>query len=129
MVQAPETVGGIISTLVVVPDLRGRIVGAQRRDEALEKLRLKLRMSKRENYQEEADNALMFEERLCVHNQEELRNELMSEAHDTPYTAHTGSTKMYQDLNKKFWWDSMKRDITSYVERCIACQQVKALHQ
>ena len=50
------------------------------------------------------------------------KNEIMSEAHETPYTAHPGSTKMYQDLKKSFWWNGMKRDIAAFVERCLACQ-------
>ena len=53
----------------------------------------------------------MFKERLRVPANEELRNEILSEAHDTPYTAHPGSTKMYQDMKAKFWWDGMKKDI------------------
>lgn len=53
---------------------------------------------------------------MCVLLYDEFRNEIMSEAHDTPYTAHTESTKMNQDLMGKFWWDGMKRDITSFVE-------------
>lgn len=36
---------------------------------------------------------------------------------------------MYQDLKQKFWWEGMKRGIALFVERCLACQQVKALHQ
>jgi hypothetical protein len=36
---------------------------------------------------------------------------------------------MYQDLKNKYWWSSMKRDITEYVSRCLICQQVKAEHQ
>lgn len=31
---------------------------------------------------------------------EEYINEIMSEAHDMPYTRHLGSTKMYRDLKQ-----------------------------
>ena len=44
----------------------------------------------------------------------------------TPYTAHPGSTKMYQDLRRNFWWDGMKMDISKFVHKCLFCQQVKA---
>ena len=129
MISAPETVEARIATLVVEPDLRERIIAAQRQDEGLEKIRAKVRIGGHETYHEEADNALTFGGRLCVPQDEKLRDEILSEAHDTPYTAHPGSTKMYQDLKRKFWWDGMKRSIVSFVERCLACQQVKALHQ
>ena len=75
------------------------------------------------------DGALMFGNRLCVPKDEELRREIMEEAHCTPYTAHPEGTKMYQDLRKTFWWRNMKRSIGSFVQRCMTCQQVKAEHQ
>ncbi|KAG8502829.1 hypothetical protein CXB51_000475 [Gossypium anomalum] len=40
-----------------------------------------------------------------------------------------GSTKMYNDLKKLYWWVGMKRDISEFVSRCLICQQVKAEHQ
>lgn len=129
VIRAPETVEGRIATLVVEPDLKTRIVAAQRMDAKLEEIRVEVRTGKSGNFSEESDNALMFEGRLCVPDNEELKNEIMSEAHETPYTAHPGSTKMYQDLKKSFWWNGMKRDIVAFVEHCLACQQVKALHQ
>ena len=103
VVRAPETVQGRISTLVMEPDLRARIVEAQRRDTLLEKIRSGARAGEQENFHEEADNALTYKGRLCVPNDEGLRNEIMREAHETPYTAHPGSTKMYQDLKRQFW--------------------------
>jgi hypothetical protein len=53
----------------------------------------------------------------------------MAEAHTTPYTIHPRGTKMYKDLQEKFWWHGMKRDIAVYVARCDSCQHVKAKHQ
>ena len=94
----------------------------------METPRTEVRMNKAEKYREASDNALLFKERICVPDVEDLRNEIMSEAHETPYTAHPGSTKMYQDLKQNFWWDGMKSDVATFVERYLACQQVKALH-
>ena len=53
----------------------------------------------------------------------------MREAHCTPYTAHPGATKMYQDLRANFWWEGMKDDIARFVQKCLICQQVKAEHK
>ncbi|KAL1533106.1 hypothetical protein AAHA92_33038 [Salvia divinorum] len=129
VVRAPETVEGKIAALVIVPDLRTRMIEGQRNDKALKKVRLRVREGEQGKFREEADNALTYEGRLCVPNDERLQNEILTEAHETPYTAHPGSTKMYQDLKGSFWWDGMKRDIASFVEKCLDCQQVKALHQ
>jgi hypothetical protein len=45
------------------------------------------------------------------------------------YSIHPGSTKMYQDLKKKYWWYGLKRDVASHVIMCNVCQRVKAEHQ
>jgi hypothetical protein len=49
--------------------------------------------------------------------------------HETPYSIHPGSTKMYMDLKELFWWNNMKRDIARYEAECHTCQRVKAEHQ
>ena len=72
---------------------------------------------------------LYFGDRLCVPDQEELRRQILDEAHKTPNAMHPGSTKMYQDLKNRFWWPGMKRDIARYVSICLTCQRVKAEHQ
>ena len=60
---------------------------------------------------------------------EELKIELMEEAHSSAYAAHPGSTKMYQTLKDYYWWPNMKREIAAFVSRCLICQQVKAERQ
>jgi hypothetical protein len=45
------------------------------------------------------------------------------------YSIHPGSTKMYQDLKRKYWWYGLKRDVAAYVAMCDVCQRVKAEHQ
>nr|GEZ31052.1 retrotransposon protein, putative, Ty3-gypsy subclass [Tanacetum cinerariifolium] len=51
------------------------------------------------------------------------------EAHSSPFSVHPGSTKMYYDLKQYFWWSGMKRDVATFVARCLICQQVKIEHQ
>ena len=58
-----------------------------------------------------------------------MREQLLIEAHETPYSVHPGTTKMYQDLKKGYWWPGMKKDVVRFVEKCLTCQQVKAEHQ
>nr|GFD07540.1 transposon Ty3-I Gag-Pol polyprotein [Tanacetum cinerariifolium] len=36
---------------------------------------------------------------------------------------------MYHDLKQHFWWSGMKRDIATFVSKCLICQQVKIEHQ
>ena len=58
----------------------------------------------------------------------ELREQIMLEAHSTPYSIHPGTIKMYKDLKDHFWWPRMKRDITKIVEKCLTCQKPQKGH-
>nr|GFD41672.1 retrotransposon protein, putative, Ty3-gypsy subclass [Tanacetum cinerariifolium] len=51
------------------------------------------------------------------------------EAHSSPFSVHPGSTKMYHDLKQYFWWSGIKRDVATFVLKCLICQQVKIEHQ
>ncbi|KAL4010650.1 hypothetical protein IC575_030153 [Cucumis melo] len=42
---------------------------------------------------------------------------------------HPGSTKVYQDLKRVYWWRNMKREVAEFVSKCLVCQQVKAPRQ
>ena len=67
--------------------------------------------------------------RVCVPNDGESKEHILYEAHHMPYSVHPGSTKMYQDLKTKFWWNGMKRDVAECVSKCLTCQRVKAEHR
>jgi hypothetical protein len=58
-----------------------------------------------------------------------LRETILKEAHDSVYSIHLGSTKMYQDLKQKYCWYGLKRDVATHVVMCDVCQRVKAEHQ
>jgi hypothetical protein len=58
-----------------------------------------------------------------------LREKILQEAHDSAYSFHPGSTKMYQDLRERYWWYGMKRDVAVHVALCDVCQRAKAEHQ
>ena len=53
----------------------------------------------------------------------------MIEIHQSRYSIHPGSTKMYHDVKEQYWWDNMKKSIAEFVAQCPNCQQVKIEHQ
>ena len=67
------------------------------------------------NFSIKDDGSLWYNSRLCVPDNLNLKKKIMKEAHSIPYTAHLGSTKMYQDLKTIYWWINMKREVTEYV--------------
>ena len=42
---------------------------------------------------------------------DELRKEIMKEAHFSAYSIHPGSTKMYHDLKDTYWWNGLKETL------------------
>ncbi|KAJ9544913.1 hypothetical protein OSB04_024620 [Centaurea solstitialis] len=53
----------------------------------------------------------------------------MDEAHQSKYSIHPGSDKMYKGLKEHYWWPGMKKDIATYVSKCLTCARIKAEHQ
>nr|GEW19637.1 reverse transcriptase domain-containing protein [Tanacetum cinerariifolium] len=58
-----------------------------------------------------------------------IRDMIMHESYKSKYSFHPGSDKMYQDLNKLYWWPNMKVDIATFVSKCVTCAKVKVEHQ
>ncbi|KAA3487887.1 reverse transcriptase [Gossypium australe] len=75
------------------------------------------------------DNCLRFRDRTYVSRNAELIQLILKEAHNSCLSVHPGSTKMYHDLKRHYWWYGMKRDISDFVLKCLICQQVKVEHQ
>nr|GEW65467.1 hypothetical protein [Tanacetum cinerariifolium] len=59
----------------------------------------------------------------------DLRALIMYESHNSKYSIHLGSDKMYQDLKKLYWWLNMKAEIAIYVSKCLTCAKVKIEYQ
>jgi hypothetical protein len=48
------------------------------------------------------EGVVWFKDRLCVPDIKSIRELILKEAHETAYSIHPGSEKMYQDLKKDF---------------------------
>ncbi|KAL4021115.1 hypothetical protein IC575_019905 [Cucumis melo] len=118
-----------LAQLTVQPTLRQRIIGAQSNDPYLVEKRGLAEAGQAEGFSISSDGGLVFERRLCVPSDSAIKTELLSEAHSSPFSMHPGSTKMYQDLKRVYWWRNMKREVAEFVSRCLVCQQVKAPRQ
>ena len=75
------------------------------------------------------NSTLWFGKRLCVLEVKAIRDAILREAHESAYSIHPGSTKMYLELKEKHWWYGLNRDVAEYVAICDTCQRVKAEHQ
>jgi hypothetical protein len=81
------------------------------------------------DFTEDEQGTIWFKNRTCVPEIDSLRETILKEAHDSTYSIHHGSTKMYQDLKQKYWWYGLKRNVAAHVVVCDVCQRVKVEHQ
>ena len=102
---------------------------AQKEDPELQRVVKTIQEGQQSDYEMREGDSLYFKDCLCVPANEDLKNKLLYEAHNTLFTMHPGSTKMYRDLKPYYFWPGMKKDIVDYVSKCLTCQQVKAEHQ
>ena len=105
-----------------------RIIDAQKNDEGMKHIREKIRAGKANCFQEDNQGVVWFNNRIVVPKNEELRQQILDEAHLSRYSIHPGSTKMYHDLKLHYWWTKMKIEIARYVARCDTCKRVKAIY-
>jgi hypothetical protein len=49
-----------------------------------------------------------YKKHLWVPEVKEIRELIFREAHDSAYSIHPGSTKMYHDFKSIYWWYGMK---------------------
>ncbi|WVZ64210.1 LOW QUALITY PROTEIN: hypothetical protein U9M48_013770 [Paspalum notatum var. saurae] len=111
------------------PTLEQEIREHQKNDEKLQEIRELLKSGKAPHFRKDEQGTLWYKNRICVPNVDSIRKLILSEAHDTAYSIHPGSTKMYYDLKERFWWYGMKRAVAEYVAICDTCQCVRAEHQ
>ena len=109
--------------------LRDRIKTAQSRDPILAELRENVQSGKSTDFTLNDEGVLLISGRLCVPDVDDLRKEILEEAHSAAYSVHPGATKMYHGIKDLYWWDGLKKGVAEYVSKCLTCQQVKAEHQ
>jgi hypothetical protein len=115
-------------SLEVKPMLEDLIRKAQRLDTETTSLMERTRKEQLPDFRTDEEGVFWFRNRLCVP-KGEAREVLLDEAHNSAYSIHLGTTKMYLDLKTRYWWRGMKKEIAQYVARCDTCQQTKAEHQ
>ena len=100
-----------LAQLTLRPLLIENLVEAQKQDSKIQELVGK------PGFSQGADGEIRFKGRLCVPQNDNLKKELMNEAHKSKFSIHLGSTKMYRDLRRNFWWNGMKKDIAEFVSK------------
>jgi hypothetical protein len=121
---------GNLNHITVELKLQDSIVTAQQHNKGIRIIKQQLAQGeeKYKCFQVDPKGILRFNGRMVVPRNHQLRKQIMNEAHLSKFAMHPGSTKMYQDLKRNFWWTRMRREIAKYVSECDVCQRVKASH-
>ena len=123
-----DDVGVLLATLSIRPVLKERIQEAQPNDQKLKEIIEKVKQGKETPFILQ-DDTLMLGDRICVPDTNDLRREILDEAHNAPYAMHPGTTKMYNTMKSHYWWPGMKKDVAEFIAKCLTCQQIKVEHQ
>jgi len=100
----------------VTPTLEKEILKGQLEVEKLKEIAQNVVLGKAPGFRIDDNGVLWFGKRICV-----IRDMILREAHESAYSIHPCSTKMYLDLKHKYWWYGLKRDVTEYVAVCDTC--------
>jgi hypothetical protein len=118
-----------VSTMEVDSTLEQDIQKGQLEDAKIQQIKEQINEDKAPGFNVDDQGTLWYKKCLCVSEAKEIRELILREAHDSTYSIHPRSTKMYHDLKSKYWWYGMKRVVAEYVALCNNCQRVKAEHQ
>ena len=106
-------------------DLLTRVRQAQGLDENLKKFA----SNDKTEYLTASNGTILVNGRISVPNNQELKEEIIRQAHKSKFSVHPGLNKMYRDLKRYYHWVRMKSDFAEWVSKCPTCQLVKAEHQ
>ncbi|XP_075107015.1 uncharacterized protein LOC142179997 [Nicotiana tabacum] len=99
-----------------------RIKAIQYEDERLCNYRDEALAGKSKDMIVESDGVLRMGDMLCVADVDGLRHAILEEAHNSKYTIHLESTKMFHDLKRFYWWEGMKKDVANFISSFLTCQ-------
>jgi hypothetical protein len=85
-------------TMKVEPTPEVEIREGQLEDAKWKEIRQLIQDNKTSDFSEDSQGTLWLGKRICVPNLKPIKELILREAHDSAYSTHLGSTKMYKDL-------------------------------
>ncbi|KAJ3704209.1 hypothetical protein LUZ61_007914 [Rhynchospora tenuis] len=71
---------------------------------------------------------IRYKNRICVGKNQQWREKLIREVHDSNLGGHSGVLGTYQRCKKMFYWPGLKASIHEHVRSCEVCQLNKGEH-
>jgi hypothetical protein len=118
-----------VITMEVDSTLKQDTRKGQLEDAKIQEIKEQIKEEKAPGFSVDEQGTLWYKKHLCVPDVKEIRELILPKAHDSAYSIHPKSTKMYHDLKRRYWWYGMKRAVAEYVALCDNWQRVKAEQQ
>uniref|UniRef100_A0A0W0EU24 Integrase catalytic domain-containing protein n=1 Tax=Moniliophthora roreri TaxID=221103 RepID=A0A0W0EU24_MONRR len=71
------------------------------------------------------DGILYYKNRVYVPNDSKLQKHLVKSIHEALLHGHPGQWNTVDQIQRDYWWPGMTKYIKSFVDGCVACQQMK----
>jgi hypothetical protein len=49
--------------------------------------------------------------------------------HELPFTAHQGVSRTVRFISRKYWWETLREDVSEFIKKCEACAKRKTGHR
>lgn len=72
-----------------------------------------------------AGDRLLYKGRTVIPQSSSLKAMLLGEYHSSPTGGHAGEVKTYLRLAADWYWMGMRKEVTTFVQKCEVCQQHK----
>jgi hypothetical protein len=69
---------------------------------------------------------LRYNGRIYVPEEPAIRQEILSQSHDTRMAGHFGARRTQELISRLYYWPSLDKDVQEYVKTCAICQRNKA---
>ena len=66
--------------------------------------------------------------RITVPENDQVKEQIVREMHNTPYSAHPGIQRTIAKVRRSFYWKRMLGDIRQFLENCPVCRMEKSDH-
>ena len=115
-------IGTLLASFYVHPLLVDHIKEGQKQVSEMIKLRAEIEGGRKPEFHIRDDGVIVRESRMCIPEIDELKREIMEEAHSSAYVMHPSSIKIYNTLREHYWWKGMKKEIADFLSKCLTCQ-------
>jgi hypothetical protein len=86
------------------PTLEQDIQKGQLEEAKIQEIKEQIKEDKAPEFSIDEKGTLWYKKHLCIPEVKEIRELILREAHDSTYSIHPGSTKIYHDLKSRYWW-------------------------